>query len=207
MPEKTADNIHRNIRTNLDQELENLTGELAQVDLQHREITREKRWVDWVKKFEDQFDSLDDLPQEDRKQYIEALVDRLVVKLDDETKEHLVEVRFQLPIVKDQLVYRDETEKSLGYDIEEGMTSVLIRQNLQDRAGSKKIKFRNGLGETEYVLLKPFRHHRDAKQPLRRPAAQRHRQPYQGEGKVPAKHPEGTGANSASCVKVLGASK
>ena len=136
--EKTADNIHRNIRTNLDQELENLTAELAQVDLQHREITREKRWVAWVKKFEDQFDSLDDLPQEDRKQYIEGLVDRLVVKLDDETKEPLVEVRFHLPIVKDQLVYRDETEKSLGYDIEEGMTSVLIRQILQDRVGSKK---------------------------------------------------------------------
>ena len=135
---KTADNIHRNIRTNLDQELENLTAELAQVDLQLRQITQEKRWVDWVKKFEDQFDDLDALPNEDRKQYIEGLVDRLVVKLDDETNEHLVEVRFQLPIVKDQLVYRDETEKFMGYDIEEGMTSVMIRQNLQDRAGSKK---------------------------------------------------------------------
>ena len=40
----------------------------------------------------------------------EGLVDCLVVKLDDETKEYLVEVRFQLPIVKDQLFYRDETE-------------------------------------------------------------------------------------------------
>ena len=70
--------------------------------------------------------------------YREGLVNRLVVKLDDETKEHLVEVRFQLPIVEDQLVYRDASEKSLGYDIEEGMTSVMIRQNLQDRAGSKK---------------------------------------------------------------------
>ena len=147
MLEKTADNIYRNIRTSLDQELENLTAELAQVDLQHREITREKRWVAWVKKFEDQFDSLDDLPQEDRKQYIEGLVDRLVVKLDDETKEPLVEVRFHLPIVKDQLVYRDETEKSLGYDIEEGMTSVLIRQNLQDRAGSKKLNSAMVLGK------------------------------------------------------------
>ena len=110
MLEKTADNIYRDIRTNLDQELENLTAELAQVGLQHREITREKRWVDWVKKFEDQFDSLDDPPQEDRQQYIEGLVDCLVVKLDDVTEEHLVEVRFQLPIVKDQLFYRDETE-------------------------------------------------------------------------------------------------
>ncbi len=42
------------------------------------------------------------------------------------------------PIVEDQLVYRDASEKSLGYDIEEGITSVMNRQNLQDRAGVKK---------------------------------------------------------------------
>ena len=67
------------------------------------------------------------------------------------------------------------------------------------------------VGETEYVLLKPFRHHRDAKLPLRRPAAQRHRQPYQGEGKATAKHPghrrklrllcEGLGRQQIECPK------
>lgn len=138
MLEKTSDNIYANIRENLDQELENLGKELAQVDLQFRQVTQEKRWVDWVRKFEDQMDNLDDLSKEDRKQYIEGLVDRLLVKVDEETKEHLVEVQFQLPIVEDQLNYRDETKKSLGYDIGEGKTSILLRKNLRDRAGVKK---------------------------------------------------------------------
>ncbi len=138
MLEKTSDNIYANIRENLDQELENLSKELAQVDLQLGKVAQEKRWVDWVKKFEDQMDSLDDLSQADRKQYIEGLVDRLVVRLDEQTKEHLIEVQFQLPIVEDQLEYKDETNKSLGYDIGEGKTSILLRKNLRDRAGVKK---------------------------------------------------------------------
>jgi len=62
----------------------------------------------------------------------------LVVTLDEQTKEHLIEVQFQLPIVEDQLEYKDETNRSLGYDIGEGKTSILLRKNLRDRAGVKK---------------------------------------------------------------------
>ena len=64
----------------------------------------------------------------------------MVVSLNAETKEHTIELEFTLPIVEDQLVYKDQTDKSLGYDIREGERNLAITQNLRGDVGRRSSK-------------------------------------------------------------------
>jgi DNA invertase Pin-like site-specific DNA recombinase len=135
---KIKETIYENILQNLNAELNSVEAQLAQLDIQKREATSEKRWVDWVRRYDEQYQNLDALSDDDKKAYIEALVMRLVVHLDGDTKEHTVDIEFSLPVVGDQLVYKDPTKKSLGYDIIDGESVLTITADFQDRGGIKK---------------------------------------------------------------------
>jgi hypothetical protein len=58
------------------------------------------------------YDEVDHLPPEDRKQYIEGVVDRINVGLDPKTKEHVIDIRFKYPIIGDRHAYIDPSKKS-----------------------------------------------------------------------------------------------
>ena len=135
---KTDDTIYENILQNLNAELNSLEAQLAQLDIQKREATSEKRWVDWVRRYEEQYQNFDNLSEIEKKSYIQALVMRLMVHFDGDTKEHTLDVEFSLPIVGDQLVYKDPKKKSLGYDIIDGESVLAITADFQDRGGVKK---------------------------------------------------------------------
>ncbi len=137
---KIKETIYENILQNLNAELNSVEAQLAQLDIQKREATSEKRWVDWVRRYEEQYQNLDNLSEIDKKAYIEALVMRLVVHLDGDTKEHTVDIEFSLPVVGDQLVYKDPTKKSLGYDIIDGESVLSVTADLQAQAGRPKMK-------------------------------------------------------------------
>lgn len=137
---KTKDTIYKNIIENLNNEHSSIEAQLAQIELQKKEAMSDRKWVDWVRKYEEQYQNLDELTHEDKKGYIEALVRRMVVSLNAETKEHTIELEFTLPIVEDQLVYKDQTDKSLGYDIREGERNLAITQNLRGDVGRRSSK-------------------------------------------------------------------
>ena len=62
------------------------------------------------------YDEVDHLPPEDRKEYIEGVVDRINVGLDPKTKEHVIDIKFKYPTVGDRHEYIDPSKKSKGYE-------------------------------------------------------------------------------------------
>ncbi len=47
------------------------------------------------------YHDVDHLPPQDRKEYLEGVIDNLAVNLDPETKEHVIDINFKFPIVGD----------------------------------------------------------------------------------------------------------
>ncbi len=85
------------------------------------------------------YDDVDHLSPEDRKEYLEGVVDRLTVNLDPKTNEHLIDVTFKFPIVEDQLEYLDASKKSKGYEMIDGeMTQSLRGSFVSKHDGVKK---------------------------------------------------------------------
>ena len=61
---------------------------------------------------------------QDKKEYLEGLIDKIVVNFDKDTNEHSLDFRFKLALVNDGIEYKNATDKSVGYDIVEGEKSV-----------------------------------------------------------------------------------
>ncbi|MFZ9075451.1 MAG: recombinase family protein [Flavobacteriaceae bacterium] len=89
-----------------------LTNELSEKE-------EENRWIDWLKEYKDRLNKLDDLTPQERQDFVRGVVSEIVVhELDNQ--QHKLEINFLFPYVGDRLVYKDETKKSLGYEIKGG---------------------------------------------------------------------------------------
>ena len=126
MLERMGEKLYRQVKKNLRDELESSRTELKQSRLRIQETISQKRWIDWVGKFHEIYDDVDHLSPEDRKEYIESVVDQLVVHLEPDGVNHRVDIEFEFPIVGDQLEYLDPLNKSKGYEVIDGKDTPTV---------------------------------------------------------------------------------
>ena len=100
------------------------------------------------------YDEVDHLPPEDRKEYIEGVVDRINVGLDPKTKEHVIDIKFKYPIVGDRHEYIDPSKKSKGYEIIDGEITHNLRGSFVSKhLGIKKKSDLKSLQDTQTRTL------------------------------------------------------
>ncbi|MAH85473.1 MAG: hypothetical protein CBB68_14710 [Rhodospirillaceae bacterium TMED8] len=149
MLERMDEKLYRQVKKNLRDELDTARIELEQSRLRVQETISQKRWINWVGKFHEMYDDVDHLSPEDRKEYIEGVVDQLVVHLNPDNDTHRIEVKFKFPIVGDDFEYLDPSQKSKGYDVIEGLDTHSITGGFtSEHDGLKKKTSINGLTDT-----------------------------------------------------------
>jgi len=116
--------VYARIASNLDDELKSKKDELEQTRLKTKELGNQKKWLDWVAKYADRVIGLDDLKENDRREYLEGILDRIVVRLDTETNDHHLKITFKMGLVDDGIEYADPKNKSAGYTVIEGDTDA-----------------------------------------------------------------------------------
>jgi DNA invertase Pin-like site-specific DNA recombinase len=157
--ERMDEKLYRTVKKNLRNELDSAKGDLEQSRLHIQETVDQKRWIDWVGKFHEMYDDVDHLSPEDRKDYLEGVVDRLTVNLDPDTHEHVIDISFKYPIVGDSLDYRDVSKKSMGYDLIEGNITQSLRGSFVSKHdGSKKNSEDRSLDRDRPILWNKVRH-------------------------------------------------
>ncbi len=115
-------------KLSIEVEIEQLT---AKVD----GIGRERRWFKWLDNFRQKIDSFKNFTPEQRKEVLAGLLTSVdVFMIDSQT--HWLELQFTVPLVDDELVYRDPSNKKLGYAIKNGMTTFMVE--LSQKSHSKK---------------------------------------------------------------------
>ncbi len=92
-----------------------LTGEQNRLKGLHQA----EGWLDWVKQFGDRLDDLKWKKVEEKKAFIEGIVDSVSVRFSDKHTCHL-KITLLYPYVGDSLVYKDSQNKRKGYSIKEG---------------------------------------------------------------------------------------
>ncbi len=152
--ERMDEKLYRQVKKNLRDELNSARGDLEQSRLHIQETVDQKRWIDWVGKFHEMYADVDHLSPEDRKDYLEGVVDRLTVNLDSKTNEHVIDITFKFPIVGDQMGYLDGSLKSKQYEVIDGQTTQSLRGSFVSKhRGVKKKSDGNGLDDTRTRTL------------------------------------------------------
>lgn len=158
MLERMDEKLYRQVSKNLRTELDSSKGDLEQCRLHIQETVDQKRWIDWVGKFHEMYSDVDHLAPEDRKEYIEGVVDQLTVNLDPKTKEHTIDIDFKYPIVGDQMEYFDVSKKSKRYEIIEGKLTQSLKGSFVSKHGPVKKKInRKELDSGEPARWNTFR--------------------------------------------------
>ena len=84
------------------------------------------KWIDWVEEFSDKIKTIrNEKDLNIRKKFLNGLVDRIIVNYIDKNT-HTLRVFFKIPYINDRLIWKNEKNKKLGYEIKKGLKSVYI---------------------------------------------------------------------------------
>ena len=81
----------------------------------------EKGWTDWISRFGIDLERKSNLSEEDKRTYLHEIIDKIIVTQSQDKEGHILKVKFNLPIVRDSLSYKDKNNKKTGYSIHEGV--------------------------------------------------------------------------------------
>ena len=87
---------------------------------------KDMKWIDWVEEFSDKIKTIrNEKDLNIRKKFLNGLVDRIIVNYIDKNT-HTLRVFFKIPYINDRLIWKNEKNKKLGYEIKKGLKSVYI---------------------------------------------------------------------------------
>lgn len=99
------------------------------------------KWYDWISEFKDKIDDMlnPNMAVEEKKKFLEGVIDKIVVKTVDK-HQHSLEIVFAAPYVDDKLIWKQKNNPKKGYSIEDGQKDILLSFNSADKRLKKKVK-------------------------------------------------------------------
>ena len=83
-------------------------------------------WVDWVNNYQDNLKNLDLMSRKERNDEVQKYVQSIGVSFDKDKRTHNLKLRLKLPLIGDNLEYKDEKKKVKGYKITEGGHNTVV---------------------------------------------------------------------------------
>ena len=132
---KYDESIYKIIEKNLTDELNKLNNEIEQSRLKVKELGNQKKWIDWLSSYNERIDEYEKYTPEQRKEFLDGLIDKIMVHFDEKTNEHHLKISFIMPLVDDGVKYKSKNKKD-GYDLIDGSKDTAIGIKPQ-KAGRK----------------------------------------------------------------------
>ena len=89
------DVVYAQIKANLDAELKSKKDDIEQTRIRTKELGNQKKWLDWIEKYGDDLELKSVLSNEDKKEYLEGLLEKIEVRLDKNSNDHHYRCIFQ----------------------------------------------------------------------------------------------------------------
>lgn len=115
--------------------LGNIEADLANSRLELAGTDESRKWVNWVKAFGDEVETLDVLTDERKKEYIGGLVKRIDVRYGSENREHELTLTMHLPIVNDGIKVVRDGQQGREYEVTPGADTVSLISKKKDGRG------------------------------------------------------------------------
>ncbi len=85
--------------------------------------------MDWLDEFSSKMIDIKKTKDLDiKKRFLNGLVDRIIVNYEDNNT-HNLRIFFKIPYIGDTLIWRNQNNKKLGYDIKKGLKSLYVNYN------------------------------------------------------------------------------
>ncbi len=127
---RNTDEVSR-ILENVERHKISLEGEREEITDKLLKERQDQKWVDWVKEFGDRVQELNspEFDVEQKKKFLDGIVEKIEVRNTD-IQTHELQIFFKLPYVGDQIIWKNERNKSEGYKIKRGRKSTKVVYDL-----------------------------------------------------------------------------
>jgi len=119
----------------IQEEKDRLEFSITEARLQIRGGSEKRKWTSWLEAFGSELKPDNQLSDEEKKMFIDGLVDRIDVKYLPDSREHELRLRFRLPIVNDAIKWVDPKNKRKGYNIVDGELETTLAAKKKDGRG------------------------------------------------------------------------
>ena len=120
---KYDETIYQKIEKNLTDEMKKLNDEMEQSRLKIKELGSQKKWIDWLSSYNEKLEEYEQYSPEQKKNFLEGIIDKILVGFDKISKEHHLKISFVMPLVDDGIQYHSDN-KSGEYDLIDGQTET-----------------------------------------------------------------------------------
>ena len=117
----------------LNEELDRLKNDLDNKREDYIQRKIEGDWLNWIDKFNKELLEKENLKDKEKKEFIENLVEKIVVSYNEDQNNHNLNIHFKLPIINDSRVKRGKYD----FEIVDG-EKELILDNINLVYGQKK---------------------------------------------------------------------
>ena len=130
--------VYARIISNLDAELRSKKDEIQQTRIKTKELGNQKKWLDWIERYHDKIGVVESFSDEDKKDYLIGIIDKIEVRLDKGTNDHHLKIKFNMGLVDDGVVYQNPDKKSGGYTVVEGVSEKDLVIPYEEWRGGKR---------------------------------------------------------------------
>ena len=121
------------IIANVESERTRLLAVKEQNALQMHTLETKSKWLDWVSKFGEKIEKMQDFSETEKQLFLRGVVERITVSTLD-TQAHEVVIRFKISYVNDTLEWKNKRARGQGYILGEGEKEVSVDIETQKKS-------------------------------------------------------------------------
>ena len=127
------DGVYKQIIINLNNELQSTKNKMEQSRLKIEALKNQKTLCGWIGGVLKEVEEFEGFTEVKKREFLHDIIERIGVRLDKKTMEHILTISFKLPLVAGVI-----DNKSDGSTLVEGKSDTEIRIPITNRAGRKK---------------------------------------------------------------------
>ena len=120
----TDELLSKQIKENVIEKFKDAKDKLEKSRQKIIELEQENSWIDWLSQHHEKFMEWEKFSKEELQDALNKFVDRVHVRFDQEKNEHIVTIKFKLPLVNDGIKYNDPDDKGKGYKVKVGKDNL-----------------------------------------------------------------------------------
>lgn len=140
--DKQNEENFKSIIRKFEEKKRDLLSEIEDLKSQHYQFETTTKWINWIEEFKDRISDLrnTDLSVEEKKRFLEGIVDKIFVTTLDKQK-HRLDIRFKSPYVDDGFEWSLKSKPKKGYKVINGSKSLQTDFVSDGRTKKKILEF------------------------------------------------------------------
>ena len=132
------ENLSQQIKENVIEKFKDAKEKLENSRRRVIELEQENSWIDWLSQYHERFVEWETFSKEELQDALNKFVDKILIGFDHEKNEHIINIKFKIPLVNDGIKFNDADDLSKGYKVKVGKDELRGRMGISKGGRPRK---------------------------------------------------------------------